>query len=187
MSYVEASTAARSPGESLALSGLVSALDELPAESFSIFLPSCPWCEKEHPGLETEKPNLERLCCIICYLFIAQMAREHSVPGACLHTQRSQQSPFSWLKKTLGCLKESKWFLTRHPLSPHTTQTSQGTHYYWKGRNSLSNLGQNNGCKMDSLRTHWAAWTNKSSQQGVAPFVQSLGIHVAIVFQMGFS
>lgn len=143
------------------------------------------WERAPGPGNRKAKP-WEALLHNLLFVYSSDGKGTFSARSLPAHPAQSAKS-FSWLKKTLGCLKESKWFLTRHPLSPHTTQTSQGTHYYWKGRNSLSNLGQNNGCKMDSLRTHWAAWTNKSSQHGVAPFVQSLGIHVAIVFQMGFS
>lgn len=174
MSYVEASTAARSLGESLAPSGLVSALDALPAKSFFGFLPELPmvWERAPGPGKRKAKP-WEALLHNLLFVYSSNGKGTFSAQSLLAHPAQSAKSS-SWLRKTLGCLKGSKWFLTRHPLSPHTAQTSQGTHYYWKGRNRLSNLGHNNGCKMDSLRTHWPAWTNKSSQQGVSPWSQSV-------------
>lgn len=113
--------------QSQTVSGLVSSLDALPAEGFSILFLNCLWCEKEHPGLETEKQNLEEAL-LHNLLFVYSLDgkgtfstfRAQSLP---VHPAQSAK-PSSWLKK-MRVFEWEQMISNKTPsVSSHNTEKS---------------------------------------------------------------
>lgn len=109
------------------------------------------WERTPQSGSRKAKP-WEALLHNLLFVYSLDGKGTFSAEGLPVHPAQSAKS-FSWLRKTLGCLNESKWFLKDALCLFAQHKPVIITHYYQKGRNSLSNLGQNHSCKMDSHST----------------------------------